>query len=75
MKRYRFDSIRSQHLIEDEGLAADVRDENGYTPVHAAVSWNHPELLRYLTSKGGRINVTDHDGEWVDRCRLGRGIY
>ena len=33
------------------------------TPLHAAASWAHPEILRYLVEKGGSINTTDEDGE------------
>ena len=59
------DLDRVKHLVEVQETAADARDEHGYTALHAAVSWGHPEMLRYLTSKGGDINVTDNDGEWV----------
>jgi len=33
------------------------------TPLHAAASWAHPDILRYLVQKGGNINTTDEDGE------------
>lgn len=54
-----------QTLIEDQGMSADAKDDNGYTAIHAAASWAHPSLLRYLLSKGGNINITDNDGECV----------
>lgn len=30
---------------------------------HAAASYGHLELLEYLISKGGDINIADEDGE------------
>ncbi|KAK9478528.1 ankyrin repeat-containing domain protein [Lipomyces japonicus] len=39
------------------------RDASGYTPLHAAASYSHVDLLRYLVSNGGEINLTDEDGE------------
>ena len=59
-----------QHLIENEELTANSFDANGYTPMHAAASWNHPEMLRWLVSKGGNVNIQDHDGECVVRAGL-----
>merc|ERR1711939_721271 len=71
------DLERVKHLVENEGFSPNVKDNNGYTPIHAAVSWNHPTLLRYLLSRGGSINVTDSDGdtplftvESLDTCKL-----
>lgn len=40
-----------------------MADDNTYTPLHAAASWGHVDILRYLVSKGGDINITDEDGE------------
>ncbi|ANB13000.1 hypothetical protein AWJ20_1278 [Sugiyamaella lignohabitans] len=40
------------------------KDANGYTPIHAAASYGHIELLRYLINEaGGDINITDEDGD------------
>merc|ERR1711939_1043417 len=71
------DLERVKHLVENEGFSPNVKDNNGYTPIHAAVSWNHPTLLRYLLSRGGSINVADSDGdtplftvESLDTCKL-----
>ncbi|KAG5362176.1 Ankyrin repeat-containing protein [Yarrowia sp. C11] len=52
-----------KNLIENEGISPNAKDENGYTPVHAAASYGHLDLLRYLIDKGGDINVTDEDGD------------
>lgn len=45
------------------GTAPDVKDPNGYTPVHAAASYGHVELLRLLVQAGGNINVQDNEGD------------
>ncbi|EPS40716.1 hypothetical protein H072_5377 [Dactylellina haptotyla CBS 200.50] len=40
------------------------RDENGYTPIHAAASYGHLDLLRKLVNEhGGNINIRDEDGD------------
>ncbi|KAK4705514.1 hypothetical protein P7C70_g685, partial [Phenoliferia sp. Uapishka_3] len=56
------DFARVRELIES-GLSPSIPDENTYTPLHAAASWNHFEILRYLVAQGGNINITDSDGE------------
>ena len=40
-----------EHLAA--GVAVDAKDDNGYTPVHAAASYGHTELLRLLLDRGG----------------------
>ena len=52
-----------QRYIEQEGVSPNALDDNAYSPLHAAASWNHPEILTYLVEKGGDINITDDDGE------------
>lgn len=49
----------------NNGLSANSRDPNGYTPIHAAASYAHTELLRKLCSEpyNGDINVRDSDGD------------
>lgn len=44
-------------------FAADSKDPNGYTPLHAAASYGHRELLKLLVQKGGDINVQDNEGD------------
>ncbi|GAA93947.1 uncharacterized protein L969DRAFT_92147 [Mixia osmundae IAM 14324] len=56
------DLDRVKELIEG-GTSANAKDENSYTPMHAAASWGHPDVLDYLISKGGDINLRDGDGE------------
>ncbi|KAK6902916.1 hypothetical protein I204_07140 [Kwoniella mangroviensis CBS 8886] len=57
------DLERVQYLIENEGFTPNDKDSNSYTPMHAAASYAHLELLNYLLSKGGNINIPDDDGE------------
>ncbi|OCF54146.1 hypothetical protein L486_08342 [Kwoniella mangroviensis CBS 10435] len=57
------DLERVQYLIENEGFTPNDKDANSYTPMHAAASYAHLELLNYLLSKGGNINIPDDDGE------------
>lgn len=32
-------------------------------PRHAAASYGHVQLLEYLISRGGNVNITDEDGD------------
>lgn len=52
-----------KHYIEKEGMSPNSKDENGYTPLHAAAEWGHMELIAYLVEKGGDLNITDSDGD------------
>ncbi|KAJ3043576.1 hypothetical protein HDV00_004676 [Rhizophlyctis rosea] len=61
-----------------EPLDPNIKDQNGYTPLHAAASWNRTELIRLLVTKyGANPNITDTEGdtplhvaETVDCARL-----
>ncbi|KAF8322540.1 ankyrin [Clavulina sp. PMI_390] len=44
-------------------MSPNAPDPNTYTPMHAAASYGHIELLEYLISRGGDVNVTDEDGD------------
>lgn len=46
-----------------KGQGPNDKDVNGYTCMHAAVSYGHRELLDYLIEAGGDINVSDEDGD------------
>ena len=39
------DQARVQYLIEHDGLLPTSKDASGYTPLHAAVSYDHSNLL------------------------------
>ncbi|KAG6865729.1 hypothetical protein C0991_012375 [Blastosporella zonata] len=34
-----------------------------YTPIHAAASYAHLDVLTFLISRGGDVNITDSDGD------------
>ncbi|EIW57304.1 ankyrin, partial [Trametes versicolor FP-101664 SS1] len=44
-------------------MSPNVPDPNTYTPMHAAASYGHLNVLEYLISRGGDVNVTDNDGD------------
>ncbi|KZS92393.1 ankyrin [Sistotremastrum niveocremeum HHB9708] len=44
-------------------ISPNQADENTYTPMHAAASYGHIDILEYLVSRGGDVNITDEDGE------------
>ncbi|KAI0649256.1 ankyrin [Trametes meyenii] len=57
------DIERVRELIEIHSLSPNVPDPNTYTPMHAAASYGHLDILEYLVSRGGDVNVTDNDGD------------
>ena len=50
-------------LIETENLSPNIPDPNSYTPMHASASYAHTDILEYLISVGGDINLRDDDGD------------
>lgn len=54
-------------LHADRSLTPTSPDSNTYTPLHAAASYSHINLLRYLlkhnTIKPGDVDVQDDDGD------------
>ncbi|RDX42124.1 ankyrin [Lentinus brumalis] len=57
------DIERVRELIEVHSISPNVPDPNTYTPMHAAASYGHLDVLEYLISRGGNVNVTDEDGD------------
>ncbi|VEU24296.1 DEKNAAC105606 [Brettanomyces naardenensis] len=57
----REDAVKA--LIASHEYTPNSRDQNGYTPMHAAASYGYVDLLRYLVSQGGNVNVQDNDGD------------
>ncbi|KAK3672261.1 hypothetical protein LTR78_007801 [Recurvomyces mirabilis] len=52
------------HLSTRPGDLASQKDAHGYSLVHAAASYNHPDLLRTLMQTYNvDINILDEDGE------------
>ncbi|CAN3359005.1 hypothetical protein DICA4_D12970 [Diutina catenulata] len=46
-----------------DGGSPNSQDENGYSPLHAAASYGHLDLLRTLVEAGGNINLADGEGD------------
>ncbi|KAL0570213.1 hypothetical protein V5O48_011750 [Marasmius crinis-equi] len=44
-------------------MSPNAPDPFTYTPMHAAASYGHLQVLEYLISKGGNVNITDSDGD------------
>ncbi|KAK6460848.1 ankyrin repeat-containing domain protein [Scheffersomyces coipomensis] len=52
-----------ESYIESGDLTPNAKDPNGYTPIHAAASYGHINLLQYLIEQGGDINIQDNEGD------------
>ena len=50
-------------LIESGTHVVNEQDNNGYSAIHAAASYGHEELIRYLISNGADVNLKDNDGD------------
>ncbi|KAJ6505959.1 ankyrin repeat-containing domain protein [Mycena vulgaris] len=57
------DLDRVRHLVEQESMSPNAPDPFTYTPMHAAASYGHLQILEYLISRGGDVNVQDGDGD------------
>lgn len=49
--------------IDSGDFTANSKDPNGYTPMHAAASYGHRELLDKLIARGGDVNIQDAEGD------------
>ncbi|KAJ1564984.1 hypothetical protein HK405_013474 [Cladochytrium tenue] len=47
----------------DAGTPVDAQDAFGYTPLAAAASYRHTDLVRALLARGANPNVADADGD------------
>lgn len=45
------------------GTNVNAKDENGYTPLHAASEYGRLELIEYLVEQGADVNIRDNDGD------------
>ncbi|KAF8656849.1 hypothetical protein AX16_002396 [Volvariella volvacea WC 439] len=57
------DLDRVRELVEHQSVSPNAPDPNTYTPMHAAASYGHLDVLEYLISHGGDVNITDEDGD------------
>lgn len=49
--------------LDSQDFTPNSKDQNGYTPIHAAASYGHIGLLRRLIERGGDINIQDNEGD------------
>jgi hypothetical protein len=52
-----------EKLISSGQYTPNSADPNGFTPIHAAASYGHLDLLRYLLNNGGNADIQDSDGD------------
>ena len=50
-------------LVEELGADVNIRDHNGYTPLHHAASRGDNELILYLVSKGADVKAVSRTGQ------------
>ena len=49
--------------LDSGAFSPNSKDPNGYTPIHAATSYGHTELLKLLIERGGNVNIKDFEGD------------
>jgi hypothetical protein len=52
-----------KYVIEELGADVNLRDHNGYTPLHHAAARGDDEMIRYLVSMGGDVTVVSRRGQ------------
>ena len=50
-------------LVEECGANVNLRDANGYTPLHHAAARGDNELIRYLVDKGADVRAVSRKGQ------------
>jgi ankyrin repeat protein len=54
-----------QSSLQQLNFPLTAADENGYTLLHAAASYNHLGMVQFLISNGADIHAVDKDGDSV----------
>ena len=52
-----------KYLVEELHMDVNLRDFNGYTPMHNAATRGDDDLIRYLVSKGGDVKAVSRKGQ------------
>jgi ankyrin repeat protein len=50
-------------LVEEMKVDVNLRDVNGYTPLHHAAARGDNDLIRYLVSKGADVKAVSRRGQ------------
>ena len=54
--------IERLKVLLASGVNVNIKDENGNTPLHHAVSANNQEIVEVLLANGADINIQNKDG-------------
>jgi cytohesin len=57
------DLAEVKRLVVDCGVDPNIQDNNGWTPLHDAAFWDHPEIVEFLLEHGADPNIQDNDGD------------
>ncbi|KAG6973948.1 hypothetical protein JG688_00003297 [Phytophthora aleatoria] len=61
--------VESVKAFLASGGDVNAKDENGYTPLQAAVSYNHMELVVFLLASGADVKLGDNEMDTpLHRC-------
>jgi ankyrin repeat protein len=52
-----------RYLVEELGADVNMRDQNGYTPLHHAAARGDEEMIRYLVERGGDVKAVARTGQ------------
>eukprot|EP00051_Salpingoeca_urceolata_P013727 m.173696 g.173696 ORF g.173696 m.173696 type:complete len:882 (+) comp17876_c0_seq4:380-3025(+) len=55
--------LEAAEALIHSGAELDARDDDNWTPLHAAVAWGHPHVVRYLASLGSDVTAQTLAGE------------
>ena len=55
-----------KHCMQTMGLNVNAADENGYTLLQAAASYDQMEILQFLLSQNANVHAVDNDGDSED---------
>ena len=52
-----------KYLVEECGADVNLRDANGYSPLHHAAARGDNRMIEYLIDKGGDVHVVSRKGQ------------